>query len=288
MFEKIVINSKDVFITEKHHHNLIPWALGRQKQKEGLIVLSLDHHLDTRDPFLHFAFEHTSLNYDKQKAAIELNKMDYNKINTIEEGISKLKNDEHITTAIQSGIIDKIFIISYNDSDDWPLSFEMKKYQNEVQKSIVNKLPDPSKPKRPYTYPDSKIYVVENMCSVGCNRRPHNDACLIPHFNQAIESILLNDKLDIIENMNSKIVNNRIFSKKFVLDIDLDYFHTCQSIHPVDSTTFNEIIKNSEFITITKEEEFVAEWINDYKYDEKLSVDYLINNLLDHIKVATM
>ncbi|HKI79874.1 MAG TPA: hypothetical protein VKA26_15135 [Ignavibacteriaceae bacterium] len=74
MVEKIIINSKEVFITEKHHHNLIPWSMQRKSNTNGIIVLSLDEHLDTRDPFLHFAFDHTTLKYDEQKAHTELKK----------------------------------------------------------------------------------------------------------------------------------------------------------------------------------------------------------------------
>ena len=288
MVEKIILNSKEVFITEKHHHNLIPWSIQRKSKNKGVIILSLDDHLDTREPFLHFAFDHTILKYDEQKALTELSKMDYNEIRTIEEGISKLINDEHITTAIHLDIVDKIFIISYTASKDSPLSYEIRSYNNEVQKALMNKLPLPEKPVRPYTYPNAKIYMVENLCSVGCNKKPHDDDCEIPHFNQAIESVMLNDKLDIMSNMNPQIVSNRKFNQKYILDIDLDYFHTCQSIQPTDSTTFYDIIKNSECITITKEEEFVLEWANAYKYDKQLSVKYLLDSLLNHIKIATM
>ncbi|HKI79873.1 MAG TPA: hypothetical protein VKA26_15130 [Ignavibacteriaceae bacterium] len=214
--------------------------------------------------------------------------MNYNDIRTIEEGIHKLKNDEHIKTAIDLDIVGKIFIISYTASEDSPLSYEIRNYNIEVQKALMNKLPLPEKPNRPFTYPNAKIYMVENLCSVGCDKKPHDDDCEIPHFNQAVESVMLDDKLDIISNMTPQIVSNRKFKQKYILDIDLDYFHTCRSIQPTDSTTFYDIIKNSETITISKEEEFVLEWANTYKYDEKLSVEYLMDSLLNHIKIETM
>jgi len=281
MITKHKINSKDVFITEKHHHNLIPWGYGKQNYGD-LILFTLDDHIDTHEPFLSYAYNQQENKIDEHKVKDELDKINYKDILTIKNAIPKLENDEQIKTAIKTNIIEKCFIISYSNSSDSPKSFEEKKYlDNNFIDGNINY------PTRPFTYPDTEIYIPENICSVGCKAAPHNDSCRIPHFNQCLESVFWEHKLGIMEEMNSKLINRGVFLRDYILDIDLDYFHTRESISPSDANIFYSIINKSKFITITKEEDFIQEWARVCKYDENLEVDYLLEKLLKHIDYAT-
>ena len=284
MVTKKIINSKKVYITEKHHHNLIHWAQLRQGIKNNeLLVLSLDHHTDIYVPFQRFAKDSQG-NYDPQIAIVEINKMDFNNIKTIENAIPNLRNDEHIETALRADIIYKFFIIAYKYQNDQPLSNEQTKYTAAFSPQLGNFNTSIPIPIRPYTYPDADIYIPENNCFVGCPG-PHVDRCVIPHFNQCIESIFLNDQLDIMGQMSPSLIKNGKFSNKYILDIDLDYFHTTQSIHPKNTDTFYRLIKNAEIITITKEADFIAMWREEH--DSSLNVNDLVAEILIHIKNAT-
>ncbi len=288
MVTEKVINSKKVFISEKHHYNLIPWANIRKNKSHGLNILCLDHHIDNRPAFLHYAFNQVTNEYDKTKADKLLVQMSYNNVSSIEDNIINMKNDEHIDIGIKLDIISKIFIICFMDcSFDSPRAYEIAKYQKDVQYAFNNHLPPPQLPVRPYTYPESNAYTLENICYVGCKRQPHDDDCQIIHFNQAINSILLNQKLDIINEMTPNIVSKQKFIQNFILDIDLDYFHTKKSIFPNNIDTFYGLIHDAESITIAKESEFIEQWSNEYEYDKELTVDFLLESILKHIYLAT-
>lgn len=69
---------------------------------------------------------------------------------------------------------------------------------------------------------------------------------------------------------------------KYILDIDLDFFHTRKSIHPLDISVFKNLIDNAIAISIAKESNFIESWKT--KYDDSLSVDYLLENLLELIR----
>ena len=170
------INDKKVFVTEKHHHNLLPWSEIRQRQLPGLTIFMLDHHNDLIEPFRSFAFNPDKMVIDYSKVDEELNKLDYHDLASIKFGIAKLKNDEHIQTAIKLDIIEKILIISYqNSSNEVPTSFEQKEYHKNLPSPPYIDQEFPTLPVRPYHYPDSSIYKPENICSVGCTKRPHDD-----------------------------------------------------------------------------------------------------------------
>lgn len=281
------INNKQIFITEKHHHCLIPWAEYRQIHQSAPFLFSLDHHTDINEPFRRFAFDHSKIKYDEVKAKNELNKMDFNNIDSINSAIKILRNDEHIQTAIEKDIISKASIISYSNVSDSPTSFEEEKYTKEKFSSFENINTDIVKPSRPFTYPKSNIYIPENVCAIGCKRNTHNDDCLIPHFNQCIESIFIDDKLNIMEQMDSRLIANGNMKDKYILDIDLDYFHTTQSINPQNPETFYKLIREAELITIARETEFINEWSEIYEYDPDLTVEYLEKQLIKHIELAT-
>ncbi|NHZ86682.1 MAG: hypothetical protein GWP19_12520 [Planctomycetia bacterium] len=83
------------------------------------------------------------------------------------------------------------------------------------------------------------------------------------------------------------MIRNGKLKDKYILDIDLDYFHTKRSIVPSNPKTFYQLIQGAEIITIAKESSWINEWAKTERYDKELTVDYLLNELLNHINVAT-
>lgn len=70
----------------------------------------------------------------------------------------------------------------------------------------------------------------------------------------------------------------------YILDIDLDAFHTRRAINPEDPSTLYRLIKNALTITIATEAGCVEDlWLDDA---DKMSSDDLLSDLLAHIDKA--
>jgi hypothetical protein len=70
----------------------------------------------------------------------------------------------------------------------------------------------------------------------------------------------------------------------YILDIDLDVFHTRRAISPLDSTTFYRLIKNAVAITIATEAACVEDlWLDD---DDVMTSEDLLRELMAHIDQA--
>lgn len=269
--EILNIGNKEIYIVENHHEVLVPWALYRRRVDKAPILITLDHHIDTEDAFYKASHNPQTHQHEEYRIHHYLKDVDFNNTSSIERAISKLYNDEHIDAAIKSDIIDKTFVISYDGGKyEWTKSIEEENGRDS----------------RPYHYPEKDIYIVENRCFIGCENGRHDDSCIIGHFNQAIESSLLNNMISIIGEMKPSLVSGFLLQEKYILDIDLDYFHTRESIKPSDSSTFYSLIKNAEIITIATEPEFIKEWATDYKYDTQLNADLLLSTLKEHILKA--
>jgi len=77
---------------------------------------------------------------------------------------------------------------------------------------------------------------------------------------------------------------NGVIGSDYILDIDLDYFHTLRSIQLADTSTFYNLINNAGLITIAKESLWVDRWRE--QYDNNLDIKTLLNKLLEHIDKA--
>ncbi|WP_443659381.1 UPF0489 family protein [Clostridium algidicarnis] len=286
--ERISIEGKNIYIVEDHHHVLEAWAEYRKKVNLAPMLITLDHHTDTHSAFLHYSYNSKTDKLDNKKAKELLCSIDYKVDETVNRAISKLRNDEHIDAAITSRIISKAFVISYQAHCDKPQSYEesfrvQNYYENMIRRMMAKDEMKYISKKDEKKYPESEIYEVGSTCAIGCQRAPHNDDCIIPHYNQAIESILLDDKLKTICEMCPDCIKGNLFDKEYILDIDLDYFHTCKSIQPENIETFYELIRNAKIITIALEPFFVEEW---KQYDEDIDCEFLKEKLLEHIKKA--
>lgn len=93
-----------MFVVDRHHKVLRAWAECRQNISVPPRLLSLDFHTDTSAPFRNY-LHRKSMGYAideraERKKLIE--RIDFRKLETVEEAISKLNNDEHVVTAIRA------------------------------------------------------------------------------------------------------------------------------------------------------------------------------------------
>ena len=247
--EEKSINNKKIYIFESHHEAILPWAELRATLNEAPVLLSLDHHTDIHEPFLCYCADNVTYEYNKVKAEECIKSINYKELGTIESAIEKLRNDEHIKTALKSDILSKALIISYDNSFDNPLSKEEKERRDNFIEIYMEQITGVKSSKynysRPFNYPDSDIYIpaIDDK-----NRKEE----LI--YDNAIESDFLIEKFERFNEMVPKIVNKDYkINRKYILDIDLDYFHTIKSITPDDKNFFYDLIRNAEIITIAKE-----------------------------------
>lgn len=238
------IEGKKVYIFESHHYALLPWAeLKRQHTDEEILLFSFDHHTDTIDPFLRYAFDEESQKPDEELAKKLINGIDYHSEDSITDAIKKLRNDEHIKTAIQSGILSKALIIAYKNAFEKPESNEEKKRISEwhspeaILQQIGGTYQMTSEQDR--TYPESDIYM--------------------PGFDYDSDEAdfwnddFLKESLATLSRMSGLVDSEGDVKKKYILDIDLDYFHVSEAAEPKEASIIGRLIRNAEIVTIAKE-----------------------------------
>lgn len=263
---------KSIFIFEKHHEALLPWSNLKKAQKEkDLYLFSFDHHTDTHDPFLDYSYN------NEFDTSLLLRDIDISSELSIKNTIDKLKNDEHIKTAICLGIIEKAFIISHDNLSDNPISNEENDRLNDREKLIASMI-DHSliTPCKNRTYPDSDIYIPPFYTDGRCEHGNEYDVVVL-------EDMFLKDKLDILARMCPSVINlsnETILQKPYILDIDLDYFHTLVSTQPKNYSIFRNLVLNAEIITIAQE----PVCVDICKSDENVTSAKLEKNILELIE----
>ena len=283
------IGSKDVYVVEEHNHAFEAWAAIRSGLAQAPILISLDHHTDSHTGFGYWLCRTGKIKLgDSPDRAVELMAnevalVDRTKPSAVAEAAERLKNDEHIDAAIGAGIINHAYVINFqeyfgtrsNEHEAW----------NAASEGIPPFLREPE-PSGPYSYsmPANRIFEIPAGCAVGCMRMPHTDDCQRPHYDQAIERIYLEERLRTLTQMAKAARIEDIFCEKYVLDIDLDYFHTTKAIAPDDPSIFYKMIKDAVAITIATEPRFV---ISTRLEGEAVDADYLLTKLKEHIHRAT-
>lgn len=271
IFEKRVENL-DIYIAEKHHHVILPWAKVKRKNGgEDLLLISFDHHTDTHEPFL------TYCQNDEEKMKQLIARINYDDDTSVNSAIVNLKHDEHIKTAIQSCIISKAFIISHSNTfDDIPESIEeeerlkkVKNWDKEYIEAIVSGNSGIT-PREKRHYRESDIYMPpflpEGMYEYSGE---YDDVVLDDSF--------LEEKIATLNRMCPNIMDkNGQVKCKYILDIDLDYFHTMKSINPKSIEIFSKLVKGAEAITIAKE----ADCVELERTDERVTSEILLERLL--------
>ena len=279
------VGGKDVYVVDDHHQALAPWALIRRRLGRAPNLITIDHHTDTYEAFWRLAHQETMENGDDTWAlARELVKrIDWQDDTSLLWAIEHLRHDEHIDAATLSGVLNYAFCIQLSDSGGNP-SVEEQAYDADRQ-ARWPQTPILSPPRRPMTYedPENHIFVISHDCAIGCARKPHNDDCVVEHGNMIIESIYLDDQLARGAEMSRCVGIDHLESQPYILDIDLDAFHSRQAIDPADRTTFFRLIRNAVAITVATE----AECVDELKFDgEDIDADFLLARLVEHIKAA--
>ncbi|AOR66232.1 hypothetical protein BBJ41_00945 [Burkholderia stabilis] len=257
---KLTIGGKDVYIVRAHHHVLQGWAEVRltQGQAGAPALLTFDHHTDTHEPFLRYRYWATSqgLHDNTQEKAAMLPGMiaaiDWNNAATVEAAIEKLKHDEHVRTAIQAGIVSRAFVVNLSD---------------ETHADVAG-----------------HVYSTCSGCaSIACQKPIHDDHCVRARADHVIESIHLNHEIDQLNTMAQAAGVPGVEADPYILDIDLDYFHTEKAIEPDDTTTFYRLVQNALAITIATEPACVREL---RLSGSKITGKSLLDRMLKHIDTA--
>ncbi|WP_407056523.1 peptide arginase family protein [Burkholderia vietnamiensis] len=228
-------------------------------QASAPALLTLDHHTDTHEPFLRYRHWATSkgLNHDntQQKAAMLpglIAATDWNNAATVEAAIDKLKHDEHVHTAIQARIVSRAFVVNLSD---------------ETHADVAG-----------------HVYSVWSGCaSIACPEPIHDDQCLHARADRVIESIHLNYEIDQLNTMAQAAGVPGVEADPYILDIDLDYFHTEKAIEPDDPATFYRLVQNALAVTIATAPACVKEL---RLPGAKITGKLLLDRMTQHLETA--
>ncbi|TCV51615.1 UPF0489 family protein [Pseudomonas sp. 460] len=279
------INGKAVFTFDSHHEALLPWAQCARDLGISPRLLTLDYHCDTRPAFIgHSAVDIAADAGDEDwesRAAVEVAKIDFRDEDTVREAILKLRFDEHISAAVQSGIIDIAFAIVGGSITNEFQSNEQSAAEAEWRERAHDTpwVPMP-KAKAPYTYsiPDERIIELPHQ-KVRAKDHPPSRM----YADMALESTFLSGRLNFIETITKSSGVPGLFEAPFILDIDLDYFNTRKAVQPADHLVFHQLIRRAQIITIAREPKCVTDL---QKPGEKLTSDWLEAELKRHIREA--
>ncbi len=246
-----VIGGKKIYIVENHHEVIIPWSEYASNNETAPVLLTFDHHMDTRSAFYRYSRKIADLEWRSVRDQL-IADVNINESSTIISSLERLRNNEHIDFALQTGMISDAVVFSLMNS------------------GICT------------DYANSKIYYIDPCCTSTCKKSSHDDECQINVYDKVIEGEELLFKLNKINKfMPGFFVSNKI-NKKFILDIDLDCFHTKKAINATDMSVFNYLVNNAEIITIATE----GYYVELEKKDSEINEHYLLEKLLAHIENA--
>ncbi|KGK86552.1 UPF0489 family protein [Clostridium sp. HMP27] len=246
-----VVGGKKIYIVENHHEVIIPWSEYVSNNETVPVLLTFDHHMDTRSAFYRHSRKVAGLEWRPVRDQLIAN-VDINESSTIATALEMLRNNEHIDFALQTGIISDAVVFSL------------------LSAGICR------------DYANSKIYYIDPCCTSKCNKSSHGDECQIDLYDKVIEGQELLFKLSQINKfIPGFFISNRI-NKKYILDIDLDCFHTKKAINAVDMSVFNYLVSNAEIVTIATE----GYYVELEKKDNDINENYLLEKLLVHIENA--
>lgn len=251
--EETIICGKRIYFFKNHHYALIPWArLKNRYMGDPIMLFSFDHHTDTIEPFAFYCYYNKNAN--KQQLIGKINIRDEL---SIKEAIEKLRNDEHIKTALELSILETAYIICFDNLCDFPLSFEEENRTNQFRKGNLDCFCDLIEgkpliiPRSERTYPDADIYIAPFL--------PDGVySCGNEYDSIVLDDSFLNEKMCVLSQMSKGMIGkNGEVNCKYILDIDLDYFHELESLSPKSYRIFGNLVKNAEIITVAEEPDCV-------------------------------
>lgn len=259
--EHRVVGGIPIYIFEDHSIALKAWALLRQSRNEPPMLLTLDTHTDTHEPFIRYAYS-AARSSEKSNdewfgyAEAMLSTCDWTRIETIEAALPHLRNDEHIQAAIKIGVLDAAFVIAVNTHNPT----RPREYRELYSDPMAHMFHlDDELPVRPHHYdrPKDSLFYIPN-----CENRKRSE--LVPcedHGRRmadcAIDTELLENRLAHADEMIVSTGYSRFIDSPYILDIDLDYFRTEKSTKPSDSRKFLELARGAVAVTIATEPSYV-------------------------------
>lgn len=286
-FEHRLIKGKDIYVVEAHHHALAAWALVRRASARPPNLITIDHHTDTHEAFLGYAWmEHYEHRTDDEVAlrAQLIARIDWRDDASLQAAIARLRHDEHISAATQSGVLDQAYCIQLSDSGGFQSREEEAFAADRIARwPAAPTLPVPTRPMT-YAATAERMYVIPAPCYIGCATRPHNDDCVIRHALEIVEARYLEDQLARGSEISRSFGLPSLEAAPYILDIDLDAFHSRKAVTPDDPSTLHRLIRNAVAVTIATE----PECVDDLWHDEadRMYTDELLAELIKHIEAA--
>jgi hypothetical protein len=111
----------------------------------------------------------------------------------------------------------------------------------------------------------------------------HDDECTSRRSAQVLESVYLDQKLKALDTMAAQDGVPPVEAEPYVLDIDLDYFHSERAIEPDDPTTFYRLVRNAVAVTIATEPEYVK---NGRDKGSNVTGESLLKRMKQHLTTA--
>lgn len=257
-FDQREIGGKSIYIVDDHHKALAAWAVERRKLATAPYLLTIDHHTDTDDAFRSYVcvagYEGRTEDEHALAAAL-VAAIDWSDDESVADAIGRLCHDEHIHAATKSGALAASFSIQLSDQDGC------------------------------VEHNENGIYVVPHKCAIGCQKKVYDDECVIHHALEIIETPYLDDQLQRLGEITQRLGLPNIENLPYILDIDLDAFHSMKAANPDNASTFRRLIRGALAITIATEAEWVEEVWDDE--DNEPSAVKLLAVVIGHIEVAT-
>ncbi len=114
-------------VVDDHQYALLVWGQLFQQSKKSSVLVSIDYHPDTNPSFWLYAYQKAmAINPDKEAALVDrfqkkiLSMLDPLNLKTIEDAMGKLRNDEHIYTAMELGYIKDYHMINCMEKHQYP------------------------------------------------------------------------------------------------------------------------------------------------------------------------
>lgn len=211
-------------VVDRHNKVLPAWADFRARLGEAPRLITLDHHTDTSKPFRNYLRRLGGVDRDQADGLRRkmIADIDFTRPDSVCSAVEKLSNDEHIVTAIETGMISSAFVVAHN-----AMTTDLATYR--THRIMCHSVDRTQKARR--------------VAREDCDR--------------VLESSFLNEVLVSFNALLAQADEPGLFDSPYILDIDLDYFTTWRSIAPHDANTIRTLVQGAGLITIATEPEYV-------------------------------